>query len=186
MDIEERTAIYVDALVDAYTQMRRRYRPDYKGHVGAENRCRVHRIAQLIMKEELDPYAFMLFAFDRCAVHSDDVYIPMVFSEQAVDLYRQAHHADLVDNDRMAELKLLLRLQSDTIIRRLWRGDTLQEILTDDLEGLSAVFRFASAWGFGERELAERFRSDAKRMLMFDPCYRKLLKGLLPEDMLHV
>lgn len=171
--------IYIDALKDAYLTLRRRYDPSSYG-IGKCFTPRLAPIADLLIQGKGDPYAYMQFVFDHFATKTCDVYPNMVMSPKLVTLFLEAR------KDCEEELKLILRLQSDYVTTHTKNGRPLEYILKDRLAPLSAVFRFALAWSSQLFDVAELFRLDATRMLMFEPLYKQLLFKWLPEDMKNV
>jgi hypothetical protein len=168
-------AAYVDALTNAYLQLRQRVQPSQVS-VPAEV---VEPVAKVLLDRKADPYAFVAFAYDRCFLHTINVYPNMVFSLMVVQLFFEEAP------QREDEIALVLKLQAQYVQDRLDNGEHLKDILSDRLFPLSSVFRFASAWSSGNKELAAIFEKDARRMLLFEPLYKKYLGALLPEEMLR-
>lgn len=174
-----RVEAYVAALKDAYVTLRRRYRPDYSGRFTSSPDSWV-RCAQVLVANDLDPYAFAQYVFDWIAESAGDVYENQITSLRLAESFRQ-------ERPKLAErTNLRVRLEADELSMLTKTGYSLEEALTNPCSQISPVFAFAAAWSEKKFDLAERFRADAKAMILFEPLYAKLLGQWLPEDMKNV
>lgn len=171
-------AAYVDSLQSAFTVLKQRLRPDFRG-VGNHEPERWEACARLLHAAGLDPFAFMQFSFDTFAAFSHDVFPRMVLSPNMVERFKEEAPA------REEKIELICRIQAEYLKRALDSGSTLEEELLNKNTTYSALFRFAVAWSQKKYELASRFRADAQRMLTFEPLYKKFLGKWLPEEMLN-
>jgi hypothetical protein len=162
------------ALKEAFVGIQRRYRPDIRRAGGDDLKWR--NTAFLLLANECNPFAYMSFAFDACS-HLGTVYPNMVTTGHMVQKYVMERP------DIESDLKLLIKLQADSISHLLKRGRSLEEVLLDTTLELSAVFRFALAWSENRHDIAARFREAAQRMLTFQPLYKQLLAKWLPEEL---
>lgn len=168
-------AAYMDAMKDAFTQLKRRYRPAFVGVGNHEDR--LWRAAAVMLHEQgLDPYSYMQFAFLLFSGNTDDVFPRMVTSPKVITRYIEERPA------RKAELEIILRSQATYMKTRLDSNVPLDAILLDTLAPLSAVFRFAIAFVEKREDLMAKFKKDAEKMVLFEPLYAALLGDWLPDD----
>lgn len=177
--LEMRVAIYVEALKDAYCILRRHHKSDFKG-LGAGYNEQIVPIAERLIRLNGCPYAYMQYVFDCMAATGGDVYVPMFCSEKMVDSFISGR----VERER--ELDIIVYGQAEKVKARLRDGLTLDQILDDPDLPLSSVFCYALACSEQRHDLAVKFENGAKRMLIFEPHYKKLLGKWLPEKMKNV
>jgi hypothetical protein len=168
-------AVYVSAAQTAYTYLRQTYEPSYKGP-GKKCERLWWDLGRTLAENMIEPGCFMRYAFEFYCQSCDNVYEQMVTSPSTVARYLAARP------EREKEIELLCSLQSQEVLRRMRRGEKLEEILMDPDASLSAVFRFAVASDGGLTAVAKTFESAARRMLMFEPAYRTHLAKMLPKE----
>lgn len=171
---QELRGLYLEALRDAYLKLRRRWVPEMHA-VSHSHDEKFHRLGQLLFEHNLDPYRYMKYAFEFFAKFAADIYPDMVCSPKVVDKFMSLKNE--MDND----VQLMVQLQRAKVENRLRIGDTLDEVLLDTHEHLSAVFRYAVACAMCRPDLAIQFKAQALEMLLFEPLYGELLKDLLPQ-----
>lgn len=171
---EDMLSLYMTALRDGYLRMRRRWRPEMHS-VSHKHDEELRVLAYQLIEKRIDPYHYMKFACEYFARFASDVYVRMVCAPKVLESYE----AFSVTHER--ELTLTISLQQGRVQGRLRAGDTLEEILNDTHESLSAVFRYAVAHRMGRPDLAERFKEKANEMLLFEPLYTKLMGSMLPK-----
>jgi hypothetical protein len=163
---------YVNSLHEAYLGLRRRIHPDMTRVPGSN--VEWSRLAQILMREKIDPYDYIRFCYDLFVPLHDDLYPAVVFSFSNVSRFKEA-----VPTGMDESLRTLVRLQLLELEHQLRRRKNLEAILVDENLPFSALFRFAIAKAFGFKELLPLFEEDAIRMLLFKPTYKVLLKDLL-------
>lgn len=169
--------MYACRLKETYLMLRRVTRPDSCG-LGARYDEAVNRVAAALYYRSGNPVSYMQYAFDKSSEFGNDVSYPAIFlSEKMVNRYFMDRKS------REEEIRLLLRLQTAELERRLSEGDSLRAVLCDPLAQMSSVFRLAAAFSAGDTELAGRFVEDAREMLLFEPLYKELLGKWIPEDL---
>lgn len=173
---EQELRWYADAVTKAYTEMRRRYRPELL-YISNRDKEKVEVLAEMLLHNHINPYNYVRFVFSLYAKRTGDVFFSMVASPKTVQAYMEERP---IDEDN---LRRLVELQYKTVDAEKAQGRTIREILTDYNLQLSAVFRYAIAWMVGEDDLCLLFRKDAERMMLFEPLYRELLKNVLPEEL---
>ena len=173
---EKLLALYIEALKEAFTTLKRRYRSDFQS-VGRRDDPRWRQCAQLLLEKGIDPFAYMNFVFDSMTKFNHDVFPTTAVSPAMAARYEEERPA------RETQVRLIVKLQAEELKRRIDNGESLPEVLEDPLAQLSAVMRFAAAWSEKRFDLAAKFREDAERMLAFEPLYRKLLADWLPEEL---
>lgn len=175
---EELRGLYLEALRDAYLRLRRRWVPEMHT-VSHSHDPKFLRLAQLLFNNDLDPYRYMKFAFEFFARFSADVFPNQVCAPKVVSNYMYVK--DEMDRD----IRVMVQLQRSKIEGRLRAGDSIDEILLDPYEHLSAVFRYAVASAMGRDDLAIRFKAKALEMIVFEPLYKEVLQDLLPQETTH-
>lgn len=170
------TEQYVDRLKRAYTMLRARWHPGYRGPGGTQQ-ARWEDAAEFLQRNKADPFQFMQFVFDRFIPKAGDVYINWATSTSIVREFLK----ELPRIKEDAQRRVVL--QANLIKDRIANGETLDTILLDPHAELSSIFRFAAAWSVGRKDLAERFRERAQRILTFEPHYATLLSQWLPPSM---
>lgn len=171
-------ALYVNALKEAYLNLRRRVNPDIRKVVGKESSW--EDVAVLLYRNGADPYDYVDYCFNEILKRHDDVYANMVASLRMGTQY-------LVDQpDRKAYLENIVFVQAGTFKDEIRRGRPVRDILLDPELPMSGLFRFATAFSLGHHDLLDRFKEDAVRMLLFKPYYKKLFEGQLPPEMSRV
>ena len=168
---------YADCLRTAYVEMRQQRAHSTARRIAPKSEPLLWKFAVMLHSREVSPFEYVSWCFDRLLRRHDDVYVNMVCSEALLGRFM----AEAVDREK--ELDVLVKLQAHAIRRREERGEALSKILLDETAQLSAAIRFAVAHSRGDTELAENFREDAEKQLMFQPHYKKLLGKFLPEDM---
>ena len=166
-------AAYVDSLKEALLMKRRRYRPELR----ATNRFddMFERAALVLIDHKCDPFRFVNYAFELFIEKHDDVYPNMLCSDWALSKF-------IAENPKFEhQLELRVQLMADHVKARLNRGESLDEIVTDEHAPLTSLFKFALAHSEKRPDLAERFRRAAEEQLFFEPLYRKFLGQWLPE-----
>lgn len=171
---DEMLNLYVTALRDGYLRMRRRWRPEMTGVSGKHDHA-FRQLAYALISRKIDPYSYMKFACEFFSRFASDVYVDMICAPKILINYEE-HRPN-----RERDLTVLVELQMGKVQARLRMGDTLDEILTDAHESLSAIFRFAVAHKMSRKDLSDRFKEQAVEMLLFEPLYAKLLGDLLPK-----
>jgi hypothetical protein len=168
---------YVEALQQAYHDLRRRWRKGVRPPCGDDG-GRWRRLAEVLAADGTDPYAYVQWVFDLLVEGHADVYANQVTSLAMAGEFIQYRP------EQKARLRRLVALQADNLQQRLDRGDRIEDVLGDDLEQMSAVFRCAAASSQGLSELSGRFREQARRQVMFEPFYRELLGKWLPQEVM--
>ncbi len=172
--VAELNAAYADALKDAYIRKRKQWRPDYSGRLASPDQAWLS-CAELLAKHNLDPYAYTQFVFDIFIGAQPDVYENQITSINLAETF-------VTERPKLIErVKLRVRIQADIVSTRIKHGETLESILGDTMAGISPVFAFAAAWSESKHQLAEGFKDDAMRMILFEPLYLELLGQYLPE-----
>jgi len=164
---------YVDALKEALFARRRRYRPE----LWLTNKFDdvMEQTALVLIDNNCDPFRFVNYVFDLFIEKHDDVYPNMLCSSWAISKFLEA-------NPKFEhQLELKVRLMADHVKTRLERGETLDEIVTDEHAPLTALFVFALVHSEKRADLAGRFSQAAEEQLFFEPLYRKFLGQWLPE-----
>jgi hypothetical protein len=166
---------YTNCLVDAFTRLKKRIRPDYRNGVRDFTKWRV--AAKMLHGFSLDPYTYVQFVFDVMLLNHPDVFVDMVLSPKMI-------RAFLVEQPKLQEqARLMVELQVRKLKVKLDGGNALKDILLDELNGLMPVFRFATAWSEGLPEIAAKYRESAERTLLFQPVYKELLRPWLPKEL---
>lgn len=175
----DRVEAYAKALKDAYVKLRQRYRPDYSGRFSSGPEVWL-RCAEVLVANDLNPYAFAQYVFDWITQTAPDVYENQITSVRLATAFAQ-------ERPFLAEkVRLRVKLEADELCMLTKNGYSLEEALTNRCSQISPAFAFAAAWSQQNFELAERFRANAKMMILFEPLYAKLLEQWLPEDMKNV
>lgn len=167
---------YVESLKDAYTRLRRRWRPDYRGPSSSDHE-KWHAAARSLSELKLDPYAYIRFVFDQMTPMHPDVYVNMATSPKMIQVFISEQHRLREDATRLAAL------QSDQLKHKLQNGWDLRRILTDPYSEFTPLFAFAVAWSEGLRDIAASLREEAEKELLFQPVYKELLAEWLPAEM---
>lgn len=169
-------AQYVEALKDAYTRMRRRWRSDFRGVPSSHDNQLVY-VATVLAERRANPYSYVRYVFDILTKKTPDVYINQLGSVSLAD--------DFINNRALLEKDVQREVygMADIVKTKLEQGFSLEQILTSPFFSLSPVFRYACAWSEGKHELAKTWEEDAKRMILFEPLYKELLGNWLPEEM---
>lgn len=167
----ERTA---HALRDAYAQMRGFYSRHGYYHSRDLDEKFWNRIAPVILGRGINPHHFVktTFEYHLYQLRKPVAWVQEVASTKAVDRYLE--NKDRLDN----ELRLLLRLQLDTIREHLRRGRTAEEIIEDRTLELSVVVRYALALRAQLTELARGLQVEAELDLRYEPQYQQFVKEL--------
>lgn len=171
---EDMLALYVTALRDGYLRMRRRWRPEMRS-VSHNHDDKLRALAYQLIQNGVDPYHYVKFACEFFGRFASDVFVDMVCAPKILVNYMEYR----LTHER--ELRLTIELQQGRVQGRLKAGDTLEEVLNDRHESLSAVFRYAVAHRMGRPDLAERFKEKANEMLLFEPLYTALMGDMLPK-----
>ncbi len=173
---EEILDLYVDCLKAAYTQLRRRIIPEFKGP-GSRLDHKWRHLAQVLSAESMDPYAYVRFAFERFLSGNPDVYVEVITSPKMANEF-------IKERPKIKEeIRQSVATQAEKLRQRLAAGFSLEKLLTDEHIGFSPVFRFATAWSEKKFDIAERYKADAMRQLNFEPLYRELFKPWLPKEL---
>jgi len=164
----------VRTLREAYVQMRRFYSPRGQYRPRPEDDKQWNKLAPLLLKRRIPLQHFIktTFEYHLYELRKPVAWVNEVTSMKAVDRYleRQA--------GRDQELKLLLRLQLDTIDVQLRQGRTAEEIIKDTTLALSAVVRYALALKAGLAELAAELKPDAEVDLSYEPLYQEFVRQM--------
>jgi hypothetical protein len=164
---------YVDSLKEALLLRRRRYRPGLL--LTNEFDEMMKRTALVLIDHNCDPFRYVNYVFNLFIDKHDDVYPTMLCSAWAINKFLEANL------NFEHQLELSVKLMADHVKIRMERGDTFDEIVTDEHAPLTALFRFALAHSEKRADLAERFKKAAEEQLFFEPLYRKFLGQWLPE-----
>jgi hypothetical protein len=157
--------------------LRRMTRKDSIG-LGPRFEPELRRLAGQLLYRGGDPRSYMQYVFDQAAEHGSDITYPRIlFSNEMVNRFFLARVT------RRDELELLARLQAHTLEARLNDGRSMEDILRDPREELSAVFRFLVAHLSKLTELENELRDDATMMLDYEPLYREVYGKWLPEEL---
>jgi len=179
MTRDDKVAIYVEALRDAYYRLRKRIDPRFMGLSVSYNE-RLEPIAEALIDHNGDPYSYLLFVFDRLLEYGDAVYPNMFISQKMLNRFFEWRPV------RIEQLRRIVHTQEVLVKAALRDGLGLPEILLDMNFQMGAPFRYALAYSNGLPEIAERFREETERMLIFEPYYKELLGNWLPERMKNV
>jgi len=173
--LEKELDEYTNSLVDAYSRLKKRIRPDYAGRVRDFTKWRA--AGEKLLKLKLNPYAYIQFVFDIMLRNHPDVYVDMVLSHKMIDSFLEKQP------ELNEKARLMFRLQAEDLKGKVSNGYTLREVLLDEYNGYQSVFRFATAWSEGLTDIAEKYRNSAERALLFEPIWRELLKPWLPKEL---
>jgi hypothetical protein len=127
-----------------------------------------------LINDEADPAEFVQFVFDKILVNHDDVFVNMVTSITLIGEFTE--EAKPLRDKR---LEVVAASQLHALAARIRDGQDMRKALTDPDANFSAVFRYVVALEHGHHDIAERYRSDAERMMRFKPHYKKLFKEWL-------
>lgn len=173
---EELVNAYIECIQDAYIQMRKRWKPDYRGHLHQATDNRWRQCARILAQHQADPYAYVQYVFDILTVERADVYENEVTGLGLTNSF-------LEERPKLRErVRLRVQLQSERVSLRINSGEKLDEILNDPYAELSPIFKFAAAWSQERHDLAALFQEDARRMMLFEPLYAELLCKWLPAE----
>ena len=172
--LETRTDVFVSTLQRAYTFLRSRRRPDYRGP-GARHRDKWDTLAVFLADHQADPYAYAQFVFQKFCFGDiyETVFTSLKVANQFLDELPKIHK----------NIELSIRLQAQKIKQRLDSGLTIDAVLLNEFNEITPIFSYASALSVGRKDLAENFRERAERQILFEPFLRVLLKDWLPPSM---
>jgi hypothetical protein len=180
-DVESRremTALYLEALVEAFEYLRCWWTPGYR--MGQDSKRILRPVASWLEFGKLDPYEYVRFCFDELSVTQDIVH-PTMLKNPALMSRFVAEKPEREDDLRHQAL-----VQASIISREVAAGRAVRDIATDADIGLNPLYRYILAEAFGLEELKETFREQAKRLLMFTPHYRAILGDSLPKELRDV
>lgn len=172
---EQLIQAYVECLKTAYSQLRKRWRPDYRG-VGDATDHRFRAIAEILASKSMDPYAYVQYVFEHITPTHPDVHVNQVTSVMLATKYLEYRPI------QEAKIRRGVYLNADKLKTRIGEGYTLEQALSDPYNHFTPVFAYAMACSKNDKELAAKFKDDAIEMLQFEPLYTELLGKWLPVE----
>jgi len=170
---------YIAAVKHAYRMLRTRYRNGQEFSFRYGDEPRWVETARALAAQGGNPYGYVKFVFERCLLIAGDVFPNQVNSPRMIREYFHCRP------ERVQRLELLVKLQAESMKVKIGNGWKLEDIFDDPGSELSPIFCFAVAWSEGRKDLAEKLRPAAERVLLFEPEYKRILKAWLPEEMVE-
>lgn len=171
----------VTALRQSYAQMRSFYSPHGRYRALAEHDKLWEKIAPTLLERGINPYHFVktTFEFHLYELRKPAAWVKEVASMKAIDRYMERH------SDRDRELRLLLRLQLETVRVLMQQGRSVEDIIKDTTLELNVVVRYALARKFDHTELAKKLLPDASLDINYEPVYQQFLDQMIGAEQRH-